>query len=170
MKHPAIEMYEYHIWANAVIIERLKELPQEIYHQETNSGFSSIAKVLSHIYQVDYAWFEIIKGMSMKEAMSDAFQKGEQLEVKAIEDMEAGYLELSEQNKAFLNQLDDIEKKLVVDNPYAGILETSISESVLHIVTHGSYHRGNLATMLRQLGQTSVMQDYGLYLYAKQKK
>ncbi len=30
MKHPAIEMYEYHIWANAVIIERLKELPQEI--------------------------------------------------------------------------------------------------------------------------------------------
>lgn len=77
------------------------------------------------------------------------------------------FQDLSERNKALLNSQEDIDKVIVVNNPYAGVLETSISESVLHVVTHGSYHRGNIATMLRQMGQTSVMQDFGLYLYSK---
>lgn len=62
-------MYNYHVWAYGVIIDRLKELPQEIYHQEIQSGFSSVSKVLSHIYLTDYAWFDILSGKSMNEAM-----------------------------------------------------------------------------------------------------
>lgn len=27
MTHPALKMYDYHSWANGVIIDRLKELP-----------------------------------------------------------------------------------------------------------------------------------------------
>jgi uncharacterized damage-inducible protein DinB len=167
MTHPALKMYNYHVWANEVIIDRLKELPKEIYHKEIQSGFSSVSKVLSHIYLTDYAWFDIISGKSMNEAMAFMNQLREQVEKKSIEEMEKIFLDLSERNKALLNTQEDIEKLIVVDNPYAGLLETSISESVLHVVTHGSYHRGNIATMLRQMGHTSVMQDFGLYLYSK---
>jgi uncharacterized damage-inducible protein DinB len=167
MTHPALKMYNYHVWANGVIIDRLKELPKEIYHKEIQSGFSSVSKVLSHIYLTDYAWFDIISGKSMNEAMAFMNQLREQVEKKSIEEMEKIFLDLSERNKALLNTQEDIEKLIVVDNPYAGLLETSISESVLHVVTHGSYHRGNIATMLRQMGHTSVMQDFGLYLYSK---
>lgn len=39
MTHPALIMYKYHVWANGVIIDRLKELPQDIYHKEIQSGF-----------------------------------------------------------------------------------------------------------------------------------
>ncbi len=167
MTHPALKMYNYHVWANGVIIDRLKELPQDIYHKEIQSGFSSVSKVLSHIYLTDYAWFDIISGKSMNEAMASTNQLREQVETKSIEEMKKIFLDLSERNKALLNSQEDIEKLIVVDNPYAGLLETSISESVLHVVTHGSYHRGNIATMLRQMGHTSVMQDFGLYLYSK---
>ncbi len=165
--HPAIKMYDYHVWANGVIIDRLKELPQDIYQKEIQSGFSSVAKVLSHIYLVDYAWFDISSGKSMNEAMSFTNQLREQVETESIEEMKRKFLDLSERYKALLNSQEDIEKLIVVDNPYAGLLKTSISESVLHVVTHGSYHRGNIATMLRQMGHTSVMQDFGLYLYTK---
>jgi uncharacterized damage-inducible protein DinB len=167
MTHPALKMYEYHVWANGVIIDRLKELPQDIYQKEIQSGFSSVSKVLSHIYLTDYAWFDIISGKSMNEAMASTNQLREQVETESIEEMKKIFLDLSERNKALLNSQEDIEKLFVVDNPYAGLLETSISESVLHVVTHGSYHRGNIATMLRQMGHTSVMQDFGLYLYSK---
>ncbi|EEK78191.1 damage-inducible protein DinB [Bacillus cereus] len=160
-------MYKYHVWANGVIIDRLKELPQDIYHKEIQSGFSSVSKVLSHIYLTDYAWFDIILGKSMNEAMVSTNQLREQVETKNIEEMKKIFQDLSERNKALLNSQEDIDKVIVVNNPYAGVLETSISESVLHVVTHGSYHRGNIATMLRQMGQTSVMQDFGLYLYSK---
>ncbi|MFE4893882.1 DinB family protein [Peribacillus butanolivorans] len=166
MTQPVLKMYNYHVWANGVIIDRLKELPQEIYHQEIQSGFSSVSKVLSHIYLTDYVWFDIISGKSMNEAMGSTDQLRKEVETKSIEEMKKIFLDLSERNKALLNSQKDIEKLIVVDNPYAGLLETSISESVLHVVTHGSYHRGNIATMLRQMGHTSVMQDFGLYLYS----
>jgi len=167
MTHPTLEMYNYHVWANGVIIDRLRELPQEIYYKDIQSGFSSVSKVLSHIYLTDYAWFEIISGKSMNEAMATADELREHVETKSIEEMKQLFIDMSEQYKAFLSDQEDIEKLLVVDNPYAGLLETSISETILHIVTHGSYHRGNIATMLRHMGHTSVMQDFGLYLYAK---
>ncbi|KQL39356.1 damage-inducible protein DinB [Bacillus sp. FJAT-25509] len=167
MMNPALKMYNYHVWANGVIIDRLKELPKEIYHKEIQSGFSSVSKVLSHIYLTDYAWFDILSGKSMNEAMAFTNQLREQVETKGIEEMQIIFLDLSERNKALLNSQEDNEKLIVVDNPYAGLLETSTSESVLHVVTHGSYHRGNIATMLRQMGHTSVMQDFGLYLYSK---
>ncbi|MFD4818800.1 DinB family protein [Peribacillus butanolivorans] len=166
MTQPVLKMYNYHVWANGVIIDRLKELPQEIYHQEIQSGFSSVSKVLSHIYLTDYAWFDIISGKSMNEAMESTDQLRKEVETKSIEEMKKIFLDLSERNKALLNSQKDFETLIVVDNPYAGLLETSISESVLHVVTHGSYHRGNIATMLRQRGHTSVMQDFGLYLYS----
>ncbi|MGG4380633.1 DinB family protein [Priestia megaterium] len=168
MTHPALKMYDYHIWANGVIIERLKELPQDIYHKEIQTGFSSVSKVLSHIYLTDYAWFDIISGKSMNEAIATTNQLREQIETKSIEEMKKIFLGLSERYKELLNSQENIEKVIVVDNPYAGLLETSVSESVLHVVTHGSYHRGNIATMLRQMGHTSVMQDYGLYLFMPQ--
>jgi uncharacterized damage-inducible protein DinB len=164
---PVLKMYNYHVWANGVIIDRLKELPQHIYHKDIQSGFSSVSKVLSHIYLTDYAWFDIISGNSMNEAMAYSDQLREVVEKKSIEEMKKIFLDLSERNKALLNSQEDMDKVIVVDNPYAGLLETSISESVLHVVTHGSYHRGNIATMLRQMGHTSVMQDFGLYLYSK---
>ncbi|MEY9866471.1 putative damage-inducible protein DinB [Peribacillus sp. B2I2] len=164
---PVLKMYNYHVWANGVIIDRLKELPQHIYHKDIQSGFSSVSKVLSHIYLTDYAWFDIISGNSMNEAMASSDQLREVVEKKSIEEMKKIFLDLSERNKALLNSQEDMDKVIVVDNPYAGLLETSISESVLHVVTHGSYHRGNIATMLRQMGHTSVMQDFGLYLYSK---
>ncbi|MGE7187144.1 DinB family protein [Peribacillus sp. NPDC006672] len=161
-----LKLYDYHVWANGVIIDRLKELPQHIYHKDIQSGFSSVSKVLSHIYLTDYTWFDIISGKSMDEAMASYNQLREAVEKKSIEEMKKIFIDLSERNKALLST-KDMEKVIVVDNPYAGLLETSISESVLHVVTHGSYHRGNIATMLRQMGHTSVMQDFGLYLYSK---
>ncbi|MBL3645865.1 DinB family protein [Bacillus sp. RHFB] len=168
MNHPepVLEMYSYHAWANGVIIDRLNELPEHIYHKEIQSGFSSVSKVLSHIYLTDYAWFDIISGISMDEAMASSSELKEEVEKRSIEEMKKTFIDLYERNKAILGT-EDMEKVMVVDNPYAGSLETNISESVLHVVTHGSYHRGNIATMLRQMGHTSVMQDFGLYLYTK---
>ncbi|TDL91526.1 damage-inducible protein DinB [Vibrio vulnificus] len=168
MNHPepVLEMYNYHAWANGVIIDRLNELPEHIYHKEIQSGFSSVSKVLSHIYLTDYTWFDIISGISMEEAMASSSELKEEVEKKSIEEMRKTFIDLYERNKALLST-EDMEKVMVVNNPYAGSLETTISESVLHVVTHGSYHRGNIATMLRQMGHTSVMQDFGLYLYTK---
>jgi uncharacterized damage-inducible protein DinB len=161
-------MYKFHHWANKKIFNRLKELPNDVYFKEIDSVFPTISNVISHIYLTDYVWLDVISGKSMKEAMEFSNSIKEQTKSIGIEEMETNYLNLS---KKYIDILimENNEKPIVVDNPYAGVLKTSISETILHIVTHGSYHRGNIAAMLRQQGYPSVMQDYGLYLYDKEK-
>ena len=41
---------------------------------------------------------------------------------------------------------------------------------ILHVVNHGTYHRGNITAMLRQMGYASVPTDYGIYLYINKSK
>ncbi|MGW9527663.1 DinB family protein [Paenibacillus terrae] len=163
----ALQFYDFNVWANEQIFKRLKELPKDAYRQEIQSVFSSLSNVLAHVYLSDLGWIEVFSGKSMKHALTLAEQLKEQTESKGLEEMETMFLELSERFKSFLNQQENINKPLVIQNPSSGIMKTRVSEIVPHIVNHGTYHRGNITAMLRQMGYASVSTDYGLFLYLK---
>ncbi|KAA6449694.1 hypothetical protein FZC77_20815 [Bacillus swezeyi] len=80
-------------------------------------------------------------------------------------EMEKVFFELGERYKTLFHLKENFNKSLVIENPAGDIMETSVSALVPHVVNHGSYHRGNITAMLRQMGHPSVMTDYGLYLY-----
>ncbi|MDQ0896569.1 DinB family protein [Paenibacillus sp. V4I7] len=166
MTHPALEMYDYHVWANQTILNRLKELPQDVYNKEIQSVFPTISKAIAHIYLVDACWLDILSGKSMKEAMADSAPLTAGVESKGMEEMEKLYVQISERFKTLLNQQENMEKRIMLDNPYAGQRDTSLSEMVLQVVNHGTYHRGNITAMLRQMGYASVMTEYALFWYS----
>ncbi|MDF2938941.1 MAG: damage-inducible protein DinB, partial [Paenibacillaceae bacterium] len=64
--HPA-KMYANHVWANQVILERIRELPAEVLSWEVNSSFHTVAHALSHIYAVDKMWYLVVTGTGMRE-------------------------------------------------------------------------------------------------------
>ncbi|TCP29422.1 putative damage-inducible protein DinB [Scopulibacillus darangshiensis] len=163
----AIDMYGYNVWANKTIINRLKELPNDVYQKEITSVFPSVSSVLAHIYIADRGWLGVLSGKEMKEAFAMEDELRERTEKMGIEEMETMFNDLSEQYKAFLEQNNDLDKKTILNNTWTGKRETSLSEIVLHVVNHGTYHRGNITAMLRQMGHASVMTDYGLYWYSK---
>jgi uncharacterized damage-inducible protein DinB len=163
MTHLAVKMFEYHVWANQTLFNRLKELTDDVYRQEILSVFPSISKVVSHMYIVDQLWFHIISGKNMTEALEVEKETGEG---KGIEEMESLFCNLSKRFKKFLNQQEDFEKVRVLNIPWEGKRETSLSEMVMHIVTHATYHRGNITSMLRQMGHASVTTDYTRYWYS----
>ncbi len=39
-----------------------------------------------------------------------------------------------------------------------------LSEMLVHVVNHSTYHRGQVATMLRRLGKTPLSTDYLVFL------
>lgn len=160
-------LYNYHVWANQQIFNHLKTLCPEKYKEEINSVFSSVSKVLSHIYLTECLWLNILEGQSMKEAMQLSFQLQEKVEKLSIEELETEFHALTTRFISFLNRQEDIEKRIMLDNPYARVRETSLSEMVLHVVNHGTYHRGNISAMLHQLDATSVMTDYAFYWYSE---
>jgi hypothetical protein len=53
------------------------------------------------------------------------------------------------------NGKENIDKSLVIENPF-GDTKNSVSELVPHAVNHGTYHRGNIKAMLRQMSYASA--------------
>ncbi|MEH7053020.1 DinB family protein [Bacillus pseudomycoides] len=163
MNHP-IEMYNYHTWANQTILGRIKELPSSVLSQEVNSSFPTIAHALSHIYAVDKMWYLVLTGNGMQEALQACIPLNESI-LSSVDEYAHNFAELAEQYREWFRSQTDLEQTILLDNPFANIRQTRLSEIVLHVVNHGTYHRGNVSTMLRQLGHASTMNDYSLFWY-----
>ncbi|MEK5083223.1 damage-inducible protein DinB [Bacillus sp. FSL H8-0515] len=163
-----LKLYKYNVWASQQIFNRLKELPKEVYRQDIQSVFPSISHVLSHVYLSDLGWIEVFSGKSLSDALALAEQLKEQTDAKELAEMEDLFLELSERYTLFLQLKEQLNKPLQIQNPSGGIMKTTVSELVPHVVNHGTYHRGNISAMLRQAGYASAPTDYGLYLFMNQ--
>ncbi|TCW40757.1 putative damage-inducible protein DinB [Laceyella sacchari] len=161
------QLYDYHTWANAKMFERLKELPADLYRREFETGFSSLSKVLAHMYAVDQIWFNIMSGGDMMAvlAMGETFQ--EQAEAAGMAELETMFVALSQQYRAFFERQGDLTQSIVLEHAHIGRMETPLYELVQHTVNHDTYHRGNIMTMLQQLGHPFTSMDYIYYLHAK---
>ncbi|MNN91378.1 DinB family protein [compost metagenome] len=82
-----------------------------------------------------------------------------------VDEFADAFAQLAEQYTEWFRSQTDLEQTIMLDNPYARIRQTRLSEIVLHQVNHGTYHRGNVSTMLRQLGHASTMNDYSFFWY-----
>ncbi|SFE70213.1 Uncharacterized damage-inducible protein DinB (forms a four-helix bundle) [Paenibacillus algorifonticola] len=167
-KHP-VQMFEYHTWASQTILGRIKGLPSSVLSQEVNSSFPTIAHALTHIYAVDKMWYLVLTGTGMPEALQACITLNESI-LNSVDEYANLFAQLSEQYREWFQSQADLEQTILLDNPYAGIRQTSLSEIVLHLVNHGTYHRGNISTMLRQLGHASTMNDYALFWYQEATK
>lgn len=168
MKHKAVQHYRYHQWANERIFAHLQALPDEVYTKEVRSVFSSIQVVLQHVYQADSIWLSVISGKDFSETMKEVHKLEEKSEVQSVSEMHKLYGELNEEYHSFFNDTSDLDLTLTINHPFLGKMKLPVSELVKHVVNHGTYHRGNIAAMLRQQGEKGVPTDYIYYLHEQQ--
>lgn len=164
MNNIAENMLSYHHWANQTILNRLRELPSALLYQETASSYPTLAATLTHLYAVDQMWYLIVQGTDMPEALEQSRPLMEQGNDWSLEEFDERLSQQAQQYDTWIKQTD-LKRTIQLNNPYVGVRQTSLEEIVLHLVNHGTYHRGNIATMLRQLGHSSVMNDYILFWY-----
>lgn len=164
MNHP-VQMFNYHVWATQTLLGRIQELPSSVLQQEVNTSFPTIGEVFAHIYVIDKCWLQVLKGASMPQALEACLPLQQQMLRYAADEFAEAFRELAEEYGAWFRSQDDLEQTIMLENPYAGARNTRLSEIVLQTVNHGTYHRGNISTMLRQLGHASTMNDYVLFWY-----
>lgn len=164
MKQNSLQLYNYHLWANNRIFAHLQELPRSIDHQEIQSVFPSIFDALVHLYRVDNTWLLAMSKVNRETIIAKLGQLQSDVQGKSLEELEKMFHELAEQYKTFFRQ-QDMEEVTEYPHPQYGTLVASYSDIIQHIVNHGTYHRGNITAMLRQLGHAGVATDYVFYLY-----
>jgi len=140
-------MLDYHYWARDRAFEALETLDEEQYNRDLGSSFKSLRDTITHIYAAEWAWYSRWHGVS-----PTALTAGDEL--VDLASLRAAWAEHERKMRAFVEGLGDadvnrvIEYKLLSGQPGA----MPIWQMVQHVVNHASYHRGQLTTMLRQLG------------------
>jgi uncharacterized damage-inducible protein DinB len=140
-------MIDYHYWARDRLFEALEPLTPEQYNRDLGSSFKSIRETVTHIYAAEWAWYMRWNGQSPTALLpADRFPD--------LSALRAAWIELQADMIAFVNALDDGGVARTIDytllNGRTG--SSPIWQMLQHVVNHASYHRGQITTMLRQIG------------------
>jgi uncharacterized damage-inducible protein DinB len=143
---------EYNLWANRLIAEQLQALDEELFNRELKSSFPGIGKTVLHLWDSQIVWLRRLQGENPQQWPSVTF-KGSRF------DMLAGLISTSEIIKSLIDAKgpDFLNQKVFYKTMKGVDMENLVEEILYHVVNHGTYHRGQIITMLRELGITSLV-------------
>ena len=157
------QLYEYHAWSNRRVLSHLGTLPEGVAEQEVHSVFPTVMAVLRHLCQVDELWLDVMRGAPIERTMERMGHIRAVLAAADLGQLAGQFNDVSSRYRAFLAETDP-DGLVVAVHPTGGRLETTVAELVRHVCNHGTYHRGNITAMLRQMGHAGVPTDYVLFL------
>jgi uncharacterized damage-inducible protein DinB len=164
----ADQLYEYHVWSNRRVFAHLRALPAGVAEQQVASVFPTVIDVLRHLCRADELWLGVLRGLPTEEARARAAQLAERMQAADLDQLEARFENLAGRYREFLSGERPLERPVVWIHPRSGRLETTAGELLRQVCNHGTYHRGNITAMLRQMGHHGVPTDYVLYLLERQ--
>ena len=153
------ELLAYDRWANHKILEAVTKLDTVQFTKPMGGSFGSVRDTLVHLVWAEWIWTKRWKGTSPQERADPRdFPTAESI-AKYMEEIEAV------QAKIFANG-DPYMRGIHVryTNLKQEIWEYSLEDMVHHLTFHSAYHRGQIATLLRQLGEVPPTTDYLVYL------
>jgi len=151
MKKILEQFAAYNYWANTRITDAVSNLTDEQLHREITSSFSSIYKTLLHLWDVEDIWWQRIKLPETTEWQSTTF-------TGSVVELSKNLMLQSKLWKEWIDLATEeaLGKEFNYTNRKNNNFTQPISEMVLHLFNHQTYHRGQLVTMLRQVGYTAV--------------
>lgn len=158
MNEAFLQLYDYHMWANERVLNHLQSLPEGVFVQEVNLGFKSIVEVLGHLAAAEEVWFARIKEEHPPSLAARSFAN--------LEAARQYFSQLQTGHREYLTSAHDMGKVVTYHNTAGEAFQNSISEILQQVVNHGTYHRGNITTMLRHLGHKGIITDYIAFLRA----
>jgi uncharacterized damage-inducible protein DinB len=148
------QLFAYDAWANRRTLEACATLTPEQFTRELGSSFSSIRDTLAHIVGAQFVWLERFHGrvpagllppsdfpdLASVTARSNHLQQG-------LTDYVAA---LSGESLAGNFEYQDLKGRTHSNLRW---------QALQHLANHGTYHRGQIATLLRQLGVKPISTD-----------
>lgn len=147
-------LYDYNAWANHRSLDAASALGIEQFVRPLGSSFSSVRDTLAHIWGAEWLWLERFQGRSPA-SLPDVAQ---------FNDVAALKSRWREDEARLLNFVGGLSQEdLHGAHEYRtltfGQYKNPLWQSMQHLVNHGTYHRGQLATMLRQLNAKPLSSD-----------
>jgi uncharacterized damage-inducible protein DinB len=147
-------LYDFNAWANQRALEAASALQPEEFTRTMGSSFSSVRDTLAHIYGGEWVWLERFQGRSPA-SLPDTAQFAD------LASLRTRWNEHETQLLKFVRGLSqaDLDRVMEYKTLKYGVYKNPLWQSMQHLVNHGTYHRGQVTTMLRQLGAQPILTD-----------
>lgn len=152
------QLFDYNAWANQRTIAGCETLTNEQFLQQVGGSFGSVRNTLAHIMDVEWLYHERWNGRA-----PSAFPKAENY--GDLSQIKARWKTIDADVNYFVRALsaEDISQVLEFRNIKGVVLTHPLWETMQHMVNHSTYHRGQITTLLRQLGGTAQASDMLLF-------
>lgn len=158
-KQEVERIFAYHRWANARMLDAVAALSPEQQQRDLKSSFPSVHATLVHMLSADWIWLQRWQGTSPTTFPETAAMT----DLAVLRSRWAG-LE-REQAAVVTAQTDEsLRRPLAYRNLKGESLSYPLGDVMQHLVNHGSYHRGQVTTMVRQLGGSIQSTDFVTFL------
>jgi uncharacterized damage-inducible protein DinB len=147
-------LYDYNAWANRRAMEAASKLSAEEFLKPMGSSFSSVRDTLAHIYGAEWIWLERFQGRSPS-SLPDTTQFPD------VASLQERWNEHETRLLSFVKGLTlaDLDRMMEYKTLKFGVYRNPLWQSMQHLVNHGTYHRGQVTTLLRQLGAQPILTD-----------
>jgi uncharacterized damage-inducible protein DinB len=147
-------LFAYDAWANARALDACSALTPERFTKDLTSSFPSVRDTLAHIMGAQWIWNERFRGRT-----TTGLPKADQYTDLAI--LGERWAEVQRDLLGFVNKLSDADLERTFEyRDTKGNAHRNVYREVLqHLANHGTYHRGQVTTLLRQLGVKPVSTD-----------
>lgn len=147
-------LYDYNAWANHRALDAAAGLSNGQFVKQMGSSFSSVRDTLAHVCGAEWIWLERFQGRSPA-SLPEAAECGD------VASLQAKWAEQEGRLLAFVAKLtqEDLNRVLEYKTLKFGVYKNPLWQSMQHVVNHGTYHRGQITTMLRQLGAKPILTD-----------
>ncbi len=159
-------LYEYDRWANNRVLQAVSALSDEQFTGDLGGSFRSVRDTLLHIVGGEWGWLAYWKEPSPSVAFiadlrtrretlfhSEAFPNAAAVQRK--------WAEVEKEQAEFVNGVTN--ESLGEMLPFRGT-QVSLGHLMQHLANHSTYHRGQVAVMMRQLGAKPLATDFHVFL------
>ena len=164
MKELLMQYASFNLWAHQKMMDAINLLSEEQINREITSSFSSIFKTILHLLDAESLWWQRLKLQEHAVRPSDSFTGDfAELQKKLLQQSALYEQWVSNANE---NQLVHVFAYIRNKEQH----KEQVCQMLLHLFNHNSFHRGQIVTMLRQLGVTTIPNtDFNGYLRRNRK-
>lgn len=137
---------DYSAWASGRLLETAAQIPSEDLTRDFDTSEKNVVGTLAHVFAADRLWLGRIQGNPPA-----SFISSEDRQLAVLQKAWPALLERWRQWAAPLTDRDvcgNVAYRDLAGNPW----EQPLWQIVLHVVNHGTHHRGQVSGFLRAMG------------------
>jgi uncharacterized damage-inducible protein DinB len=159
-------LYQYDRWANARVLRAVSSLSSEHFTRKLGGSFPSVRDTLVHMLSGEWIWLAYWKEPFHKPGFLPDLEARRKIRFNPeafpnVASLKLKWKEVEDEIAEFVNHLTDESLQKMLPFRTGTIKLTHLMQ---HVANHSTYHRGQIALMMRQLSAAPLATDFHVFL------